>query len=64
MGVSPGPFSDGISTLPDFDMICGILFVVLAALGPSPALAETFNGGRAVIIDGDTFALGLERVRI
>jgi endonuclease YncB( thermonuclease family) len=36
----------------------------LAVLGPSPALAETFNGGRAVFIDGDTFALGSERVRI
>ena len=35
-----------------------------AVLGPSPALAETFNGGRGVIIDGDTFGLGLERVRI
>ena len=38
--------------------------IVLAVLGPSPALAETFNGGRAFIIDGDTFALGSERVRI
>ncbi len=45
-------------------MIRAVLLFVLAALGPSPALAETFNGGRAVIIDGDTFALGSERVRI
>ena len=50
--------------MPDFDMIRAVLLVVLAVLGPSPALAETFNGGRAVIIDGDTFALGSERVRI
>jgi hypothetical protein len=35
-----------------------------AVLGPLPALAETFNGGRGVIIDGDTFGLGVERVRI
>ena len=41
-----------------------VLLVVFAALGPSPALAETFNGGHVVIIDGDTFALGSERVRI
>ena len=39
-------------------------FCAPAVLGPSPALAETFNGRRAVIIDGDTFGLGLERVRI
>ena len=39
-------------------------FCAPAVLGPSPALAETFDGRRAVIIDGDTFALGLERVRI
>ena len=45
-------------------MIRAVLLIVLAVLGPSPALAETFNGGRAVIIDGDTFALGSERVRI
>jgi endonuclease YncB( thermonuclease family) len=45
-------------------MIRAVLLVVLAVLGPSPALAETFDGERAVIIDGDTFALGSERVRI
>jgi endonuclease YncB( thermonuclease family) len=50
--------------VPDFDMIRAVLLIVLAVLGPCPALAETFNGGRAVIIDGDTFALGSERVRI
>lgn len=36
----------------------------MAVLGPSPAVAETFDGGRAVIIDGDTIALGSERVRV
>src|SRR5688572_27188542 len=45
-------------------MIRAVLLVVLAVLGPSPAPAETFDGRRAVIIDGDTFALGSERVRI
>jgi endonuclease YncB( thermonuclease family) len=45
-------------------MIRAVFLVVLAVLGPSPALAETFDGGRAVIIDGDTFALGSERVRV
>ena len=29
-----------------------------------PAASETFDGRRAVIIDGDTIALGSERVRI
>ena len=38
--------------------------VLLAALGPSPALAETFDGRRTIIIDGDTFCIGSERVRI
>jgi micrococcal nuclease len=45
-------------------MIRAVLLLVLLVFGPSPALAETFNGGRAVIMDGDTFALGSERVRI
>src|SRR5215212_10166661 len=45
-------------------MIRAVFLIVLAILGPFPALAETFDGGRAVIIDGDTFALGSERVRI
>ena len=45
-------------------MMRAVLLVVLAVLGPSPALAETFNGGHVVIIDGDTFAIGSERVRI
>src|SRR5687768_16258588 len=45
-------------------MIRAVLLAILAVLGPSPALAETFDGRRAVIIDGDTFALGSERVRI
>jgi endonuclease YncB( thermonuclease family) len=50
--------------VPEFDMIRAVLLVVLAVLGLSPALAESFDGGRAVIIDGDTFAFGSERVRI
>jgi micrococcal nuclease len=40
------------------------LLVLLALLGCSPADAETLDGRRAVIIDGDTFALGSERFRI
>ena len=40
------------------------LLVLLGLFGLSPALAQTFDGRRAVIIDGDTFALGSERVRI
>jgi micrococcal nuclease len=40
------------------------LLVLLGLSGLSPAFAETFDGRRAVIIDGDTFALGSERVRI
>ena len=40
------------------------LFALLAVLVPVPAIAETFDGRRAVIIDGDTIALGSERVRI
>jgi endonuclease YncB( thermonuclease family) len=40
------------------------LLVLLALLGCSPADAETFDGRRAVIIDGDTFAIGSERFRI
>jgi hypothetical protein len=40
------------------------LLVLLAVLVPSPALADTFDGRGAVIIDGDTFAIGSERVRI
>jgi endonuclease YncB( thermonuclease family) len=40
------------------------LLVLMGLSGLSPALAETFDGRRAVIIDGDTFALGSERVRI
>ena len=45
-------------------MIRSVLLVVLTVLGPCPALANIFNGGAAVIINGDTFALGSERVRI
>jgi micrococcal nuclease len=45
-------------------MIRAVLLLALGVFGPSSALAETFNGGRAVIIDGDTFAIGSERVRI
>ena len=63
-GRNPWAFFGRISAVPEFDMIRAVLLVVLAVLDPSPALAETFNGGRAVIIDGDTFALGSERVRI
>jgi endonuclease YncB( thermonuclease family) len=39
-----------------------VVFALLAVLAPSPA--ETFDGRRAVIIEGDTIALGSERVRI
>jgi endonuclease YncB( thermonuclease family) len=31
---------------------------------PSPALAETYDGSRVVIVDGDTFSFGSERFRI
>ena len=40
------------------------LFALLAVLVPVPAIAETFDGRRAIITDGDTIALGSERVRI
>ena len=40
------------------------LLLLLGLSGLSPALAETIDGRRAIIIDGDTFALGSERVRI
>ena len=40
------------------------LFALLAVLVPVPAIAETFDGRRTIIIDGDTIALGSERVRI
>ena len=40
-------------------MIRAVLLVVLATLGPSAVFAETFNGGRAVIIDGDAFRSGI-----
>jgi micrococcal nuclease len=37
---------------------------LLALILAPPASAETFDGRRAVIIDGDTIALGTERVRL
>ena len=40
------------------------LFALLAVLVPVPAIAGTFDGRRTIIIDGDTIALGSERVRI
>ena len=39
----------------------GVLLALALAL---PASAETFDGRRAVIIDGDTLALGSERIRL
>jgi hypothetical protein len=38
-------------------MVRAVFLAVLAVLGPSPGLAETFDGGRAVIIDGDTLRM-------
>ena len=55
---------DAAEPLKGEDGADGRHFWAPAVLGPLPALAETFNGGRSVIIDGDTFGLGLERVRI
>ncbi len=43
----------------------GLLVIPLVALGvATSARSETVDGRRAVIIDGDTFTIGLERVRI
>ena len=42
----------------------GLLAVLALLLAALPAASETFDGRRAVIIDGDTIALGSERVRI
>jgi endonuclease YncB( thermonuclease family) len=39
----------------------GVLLALVLAL---PASAETFDGRRAVIIDGDTLAIGTERIRL
>jgi endonuclease YncB( thermonuclease family) len=41
-----------------------LLALGLNAALPAPAPAETIDGGRAVIIDGETVAFGSERIRI
>ena len=42
----------------------GLLAAVSLLLAAAPAASETFDGRRALIIDGDTIALGSERIRI
>ncbi len=43
----------------------GLLVIPLVALGvATSARSETVDGRRAVMIDGDTFTIGFERVRI
>jgi endonuclease YncB( thermonuclease family) len=49
---------------PPLNLFQAAFLALLVVLGPSSALAERFDGRRVVIIDGDTFALGSERVRI
>ena len=40
-GRNPWALLRGVPALPEFDMIRAVLLVVLAVLGPSPALAES-----------------------
>ena len=49
---------------PEFMCRAGLLVGGLLFLAAVPAASETFDGRRAVIIDGDTIALGSERIRI
>jgi hypothetical protein len=56
-----GPSLEPRSARPYAGRGFGLLLALALAL---PASAETFDGRRAVIIDGDTIALGDERVRL
>jgi hypothetical protein len=56
-----GPSLEPRSARPYAGRGFGVLLALALAL---PAFAETFDGRRAVIIDGDTIALGTERIRL
>lgn len=45
-------------------MRCVLPLLFVFAVLTTPGRAETFDGARAVIVDGDIIALGLERIRI
>jgi len=56
-----GPSLEPRSARPYAGRGFGVLLAFILAL---PASAETFDGRRVIIIDGDTIALGTERVRL